>query len=191
MSLLRIPKGVKHRLEKIQQDFLWGGGNLDRKIHLVGWRTICTSKKGGGLGIRRLEILNKYLLGKWNCRLSTEDNTPWKNLIKLKYGLEEGGWFSAEPKGSFGVSLWKDIRREALQLKKDYKLILSEGDRIRFWEDIWCGENPLCTSFPTLYAVAASKGAKVGEVWETTGDGGGWNLRFIRPFNDWKLEKTQ
>ena len=33
-----------------------------------------------------------------------------------------------EPKGSFGVSLWKDIRREAHQLKQDCKLIL--GDRI-------------------------------------------------------------
>ena len=104
MSLFRIPKGVKYRLEKIQRDFLWGGGNLDRKIHLVGWRTICTIKKGGGLGIRRLEILNISLLGKWNWRLAVEDNPPWKNLFKLKYGLEEGGWFSAEPKGSFGVS---------------------------------------------------------------------------------------
>ena len=87
MSLFRIPKGVKYRLEKIQRDFLWGGGNLDRKIHLIGWRTICTSKKGGGLGIWRLEILKKSLLGKWNWKLATEDNPMWKNLIKLKYGL--------------------------------------------------------------------------------------------------------
>ena len=50
---------------------------------------------GGGLGIRRLEMLNKSLFGKWNWRLAVEDNPPWKNLIKLKYGLEEGGWFSA------------------------------------------------------------------------------------------------
>ena len=49
----------------------------------------------------------------------------------------------------------------------------------------------MCASFPTLYAVATSKGAKVGEVWETTWDGGGSNLRFIRPFNDWELEETQ
>ena len=35
MSLFRIPKGVKSRLEKIKRDFLWGGGNLNRKIHLV------------------------------------------------------------------------------------------------------------------------------------------------------------
>ena len=108
--------------------------------------------------------MNKSLLGKWNWRLAIGDNPPWKNLIELKYGLEEGGWFSTEPKGSFRVSLWKDIRREAQQPKKDCKLILGEGDRIRFWEDNWCGENPLCTSFPTLYVVAASKGAKVGEV---------------------------
>ena len=29
-----------------------------------------------------------------------------------------------------------------------------------------------CVSFPTLYVVVASKGATVGEVWETTGGGG-------------------
>ena len=35
MSFYRMPTRVKLRLEKIQRDFLWGGGNLDRKIHLV------------------------------------------------------------------------------------------------------------------------------------------------------------
>ena len=29
-----------------------------------------------------------------------------------------------------------------------------------------------CVSFPSLYVVAASKGATVGEVWETKGGGG-------------------
>ena len=137
------------------------------------------------------KFLNKSLLGKWNWKLAAEDNPPWKNLIKLKYGLEEGAWFSAKPKASFRVSLWKDIRREAHLLKQDCKLILGDGDCIRFWEDKWCGENPLCASFPILYVVAPSKGAKVGEVWKTTKGGVGWNLRFIRPFNDWELEETQ
>ena len=49
-----------------------------------------TNKKGGGLCIRRLEILNKSLLGKWNWRLAAEDNPPLKNLIKLKYGGRGG-----------------------------------------------------------------------------------------------------
>ena len=105
MSLYRMRAGVKLRLEKIQRDFLWGGGNLDKKIHFVNWGTVCKSKESGGLGVRRLENLNKSLLGKWNWRLATEDNLRWKKLIKLKYGLEVGEWFLEEPKGSFGVGL--------------------------------------------------------------------------------------
>ena len=48
--------------------------------------------------------------------------------------------------------------------------MLGDRGRIRFWEDRWCWENLLCVSFPMLYAVGASKGATVGEVWETTGE---------------------
>ena len=69
-----------------------------------------------------------------------------------------------EPRGSFWVGLWKDIRKEAQQLKQKCKLMLGDGSRIRFWEDRWCGENPLCVSFPTLYVVATSKGTTIGEV---------------------------
>ena len=58
-------------------------------------------------------------------------------------------------------------------MKQDCKLMLGDGDRIGFWEKKWCGGNPLCELFPTLYVVATSKGAKVGEVWDTTrGEGG-------------------
>ena len=66
--------------------------------------------------------------------------------------------------------------------------ILGDGGLIRFWEDTWCGEIPLCDQFPTLFAMVASKGAKVGEVWDTTRGEGGWNLRF-RSFNDWEMEE--
>ena len=35
LSLFRLPKGVKLRLDKIQRDFLWGWGSLERKFHLI------------------------------------------------------------------------------------------------------------------------------------------------------------
>ena len=63
MSLFRLPKGVQFRLEKIQRDFLWGGGNLGRKIHQLNWSTVCSSKENGGMGICNLYILNRSLLG--------------------------------------------------------------------------------------------------------------------------------
>ena len=60
------------RLERIQRDFLWGGGNLDKKPHPVKWSTVCTYKKKGGLSVRSLSKLNKALLCKWNWRFSNE-----------------------------------------------------------------------------------------------------------------------
>ena len=35
LSFFRMPKLVAKRLEKLQRDFLWGGGSLERKIHLI------------------------------------------------------------------------------------------------------------------------------------------------------------
>ncbi|RVW40930.1 hypothetical protein CK203_076996 [Vitis vinifera] len=58
-----MPKSVVKRLEKLQRDSLWGGGNTGRKIHLVNWKVVCTQKEKGGLGIRRIGSLNKALLG--------------------------------------------------------------------------------------------------------------------------------
>ena len=34
MSLFRMPKSVARRLDKVQRDFLWGGGSVERKAHL-------------------------------------------------------------------------------------------------------------------------------------------------------------
>ena len=55
----------------------------------------------------------------------------------------------------------------------------------------WCGEVSLCASFPTLYNIAKTKGAKMAEVWESSGEDGAWNPRFSRAFNDWDLEQVQ
>ena len=65
MSLFRMPKSVARRLEKVQRDFLWGGGSVERKAHLIKWEVICADKSKGGLGLRKLVLLNKALLGKW------------------------------------------------------------------------------------------------------------------------------
>ena len=139
ISLFRLRKGVKKRLEKIQRDFLWGGGNLDRKIHSVKWNIVCSGKENGGLGIRSLSIVNRALLGK---RVEKEESI-WKEAIRLKYQVEKGGWLTKNPRGSFGVGLWKDISNENMQMKLDSIFVQGDGRRINFWEDTWCSEAPL------------------------------------------------
>ena len=59
-----MSKSVVKRLEKLQREFLWGGGSLERKVHLINWEVVCTRREKGGLGIRKIDSLNKALLGK-------------------------------------------------------------------------------------------------------------------------------
>ena len=66
LSLFRAPLKVCARLERIQRQFLWGGSDLEKKVSLVSWSTVCTEKKKGGIGIKNLSKMNKALLSKWN-----------------------------------------------------------------------------------------------------------------------------
>ena len=190
MSIFRLPKGVKSRLEKIQRNFLWEGGNSGRKPHLINWKIVCAEKEGS-LGIRNLSTINRALLEKWTWRFSVEENSPWKTVIKQKYCTEAGGWFTNAPRGSYGVGLWKEISKESEQLKNDSSFEIGDGCRIKFWENVWCRETPLRVSFPSLYALSNSKGAMASELWENIGGNGVWNPKFIRGFNDWELECIQ
>ena len=45
MSLFWMPRRVRLRLEKIQRDFWWGGGALEKKPHLVKWDIVCLNKR--------------------------------------------------------------------------------------------------------------------------------------------------
>ncbi|RVX03347.1 Transposon TX1 uncharacterized 149 kDa protein [Vitis vinifera] len=82
MSLFHLPRKVRLRLEKIQRDFLWGGGTLAHKPHL------------------------------WNWRFANERDALWRSVISLKYGVEEGGWCTRDVMGRNGVGLWKASRKK-------------------------------------------------------------------------------
>ncbi|RVX19756.1 LINE-1 reverse transcriptase-like [Vitis vinifera] len=86
MSLFRMPKSVVRRLEKLQRDFLWGGGSLERKAHLINWEVVCTRREKGGFGLRKIDSLNKALLGKWVWRFAVEKDNLWRLMIGVKYG---------------------------------------------------------------------------------------------------------
>ncbi|KAK2636467.1 hypothetical protein Ddye_031259 [Dipteronia dyeriana] len=88
MSVLRMPVGVVKKIEKIQQSFFWGDGVEKRKIHLVGWDSICNSKKKSGL--RVASIMDKsmsFFLAKWVWRFGNEANALWKRVLNAKYGV--------------------------------------------------------------------------------------------------------
>lgn len=97
-----------------------------------------TQKEKGGLGIRKLDLLKRALLGKWVWRFTIEGKETGKNVLKVKYGMKVGGWFTRNKKGCHGDGLWKAINSEAAHLKKNCCFQLGNGEKnFRFWEDKW------------------------------------------------------
>ena len=94
LSLFHILRIVHLRLGLIQRNFLWGGGNFEKKPHIVKWATICLDRKNGSLGVKDMARLNKALLSKWSWRFANERQALWNDVIKGKYGDQERGWCS-------------------------------------------------------------------------------------------------
>lgn len=78
-----------------------------------------------------------------NAEFVSEINGQWRNFIRIKYGMESGGWRTKKVKGSFGVGVWKEILKESDHLKLNIRSELEEGDNVRFLENKWCTCVPL------------------------------------------------
>jgi hypothetical protein len=151
LSFFPIPVRVANRLGKIQNDFLWGGIGDGAKFHLVNWNKICTPSHAGGLGAHNFIQFNRALLGKWLWRYGREREVLWRLVIDAKFESLKGGWCSKEVAGSFGVGVWKHIRRGWEKFRNFVRFEVGNGSHISFWHDWWCGDRPLKQCFPALF----------------------------------------
>jgi hypothetical protein len=188
LSLYPIPAQVAMRIEKIQRDFLWGGLNDEVKLHLVEWDKVCSPLDEGGLGIRNIRRFNQALLGKWLWRFAHEEGAWWKSVLVAKYGSEWGGWCSRGIPGPHGVGLWKYICKGWHTFRRHFRFDPGEGSRVRFWEDLWCGDRTLKEAYPDLFNMASFKGASIADNMECSNGIIQWNVQFTRLAHDWEIE---
>ncbi|WVZ53763.1 hypothetical protein U9M48_004664, partial [Paspalum notatum var. saurae] len=143
LSFFAIPKGHK------------------KKYHLIKWDQIRQPKEQGGLKIIDLEAQNKCLLSKWLFKLANEDGI-WQTILRNKY-------LKSKPFGSGtkrpGVShFWAGL----MDVKQDFISLgsfqIRDGSQVRFWEDTWCGNQPLKNIYPSLFNIVRKKGATVADV---------------------------
>ncbi|RVW44363.1 hypothetical protein CK203_071045 [Vitis vinifera] len=130
-------KGRENHFNQEQQWVTWRG----KLILLIG-KWWCGDKENGGLGIRKLTLMNKALLGKWTWRFASNKEALWKQVLVAKYGKEDHGWRTKKavgfgltcgvgiqrcPKGSRISTSWQPIEmRELLQALRGFRIT---------WED--------------------------------------------------------
>ena len=93
---------------------------------------MCTDKEKGGIGIRKLALLNKALLGKWIWRFACEKENLWKKVISVKYGQKGLGWRTYEANGTFGVGVWKEILKEGNWCWENIEFKVGKGIKVNF-----------------------------------------------------------
>ncbi|RVW23874.1 hypothetical protein CK203_094655 [Vitis vinifera] len=138
--------------------------------------------------LKEASALEQSLLGKWIWRFAYDKDNLWKQVIMAKYGQEGHGWRAKRAYGAFGVGVWKEILKETEWCCDNMGFIVGKGSKINFWTDVWCNGTRLSQNFPHLFAMASHRNATVEELWDQNFGQRGWNLRFLRDFNDWEMD---
>ncbi|CAL5391723.1 unnamed protein product [Camellia sinensis] len=190
-----MPKMVAKKLESIQSAFLWGGLDLRKKVHLVKWKDVSKSKNIGGLGVKRIRIMNVCLLLKW-WRFGAEENSLWKDVICRKYRESGWAWFPSTERASRLSKTWADIihtvasRVDLMQFFRSNVVVkIGDSRRIKFWSDCWSEGECLRDEFPRLYSLSVNKVGSVFMFHNNRDAYGIWVFNFRRPLFAWEEEE--
>ena len=61
---------------------------------------------------------------------------------------------------------------------------VGDGTRVKFWDDVWCGDCPLKEAFLDLYNISRSRDASVSEVMRCANGRISWDMQFHCLVND-------
>jgi len=161
LSFFEIPRGVLKKIEYFRSRFFWQYDSHKKKYRLIKWPLLCQPKDQGGLGIQNLDIQNKCLLSKWLFKLCNEDGL-WQELLRNKYMRDKPlALLEKKPRDSH---FWKGLMGVKNQFLNLGRFKLVSGDQLRFWEDIWLGNQPLKFRYPVLFNIVRKKHATVANV---------------------------
>ncbi|GJT05680.1 RNA-directed DNA polymerase, eukaryota, reverse transcriptase zinc-binding domain protein [Tanacetum coccineum] len=166
MSIYMMPVSIRKKLESLRNNFFIGADLDDKKMTWVKWNRCLASKKESGLGIGSIFGLNIGLLFKWIWKFLNNNSDLWPRVIQCIYGHDGG--ISAAPNISHKRSTWGSIRLSIQSLKqKGIDLIslcsrkIGNGVGSRFWDDNWCGEQPIKVMFPRIYLLDTDKSCNI------------------------------
>lgn len=82
----KAPVRIWKDIDKIRQQFLWGGSEAKSKIHWLKWDLVCRAKDMGWLSVKSIQEFSLALLSKWKWRILEDKNSLCKRVPKARYG---------------------------------------------------------------------------------------------------------
>ncbi|RVX13541.1 putative ribonuclease H protein [Vitis vinifera] len=185
----QLPASVAAKIERLQRDFLWSGIGEGKKDHLVRWDVVCKPKEIGGLGFGNISLRNLALLGKWLWRYPREGSALWHQVILSIYGSHSNGWDANT------IVRWSHLSLEGYfsslsRVFLVYSICGRKWGKNSFWEDLWWGDQPLGSQYPSLFRVVLDKNIPISSVLGPTRPFS-WNLNFRRNLSDSEIEDLE
>ena len=106
-SCFRILETVCNKSDAVTRAFWWEHDLETRKLHLVNWDKICQPKSRGGLGLKRLSLINQAMISKQFWRIQHSPNSLLARTFKAKY-FPRSSLQEYKPKPHHGWT-WKNI----------------------------------------------------------------------------------
>jgi hypothetical protein len=88
---------------------------------------------------------------------------------------------------SFEVGVWKNIRRWE-EFSRFNIFEVGDGSEIRFWRNVWCGDQTLKVAFLMLFSIARFKEASMAHHLQFSNEISQWNITFIKSVHEWEVE---
>ncbi|GKD55254.1 RNA-directed DNA polymerase, eukaryota, reverse transcriptase zinc-binding domain protein [Tanacetum coccineum] len=187
LSIFKAPDSIINSLERMRANFFWGGSNGNNKMAWVRWENALASLDQGGLGIGSLRAFNLSLLQKWRWRFATKPNLLWVKLIKAIHGSEAG--FDGKSCVTSGV--WSSIvgttnylHSQSILPKESLKCHPGNGSTIRFWKDLWLGDETLCSRYNRLFRLDINENCLISDRYND----GRWDWQWHRPIASGRTE---
>ncbi|GKA92116.1 putative RNA-directed DNA polymerase, eukaryota, reverse transcriptase zinc-binding domain protein [Tanacetum coccineum] len=150
------------KLESIRNNFFLGGDVEEKKMTWVRWKKCLASKDLGGLGIGSIFRLNIVSCSNGYGVFFHCSSDLWARVIKNIYG--PCGGINDTPGNRLSHSTWggilssfKRIKQKGIDLLSYCVRKIGDGTSTRFWEDTWCGDQPLKITFPRIYLLDTDK----------------------------------
>ena len=103
------------------------------------------------------------MLASWIKSYHLDSSKIWRKLVDFKYDLSPN-ILCAEPNGC--SPFWKGIFWAAKAAKMGFRWKIGNGNKIRFWSDVWIGNCSLAILFRDLFIIVNEQDLTVAQVWD-------------------------
>ena len=133
---------------------------------------------------------NRALLGKWLWWFPRERSELWHEVIASIYGTHPNEWEANMVVRWSHKCPWKAIAQNFHLFIHHTCLVVGNGEKIKLWEELWLGDQPLCAQYLDLYRVIPSRNLTISVVLGSSPPST-LNLNFWRNLIDTEIEHFQ